>query len=792
MGARAPVRFNAPELEIVDTPEGTIAVVLSKGVTLLQHRPNKDLIELRADRVVLFTNLKNLKELQDPQRNRRIEESITGAYLEDDVRIVYTPFKTPNNDQRLSGNRVYYEFATDRAILTDAVIHTVQPKTVIPIILRAKVVRQLAEGEFEAEKAQLSTSAFARPSYAIAADKIYVRSSEESIGDEPGRYLYDAKGVTFQAFGFPFFYLPGASGSMSNDQTVLRAIGIEHSKAFGTGVLGEFGLFETLGKTPPPDLDLSYRLDYHSDRGPAAGINARYKGGFFTETSHEPWSFEGDFKSYFVYDKGFDDVGRTLPRSLRDGSELRGHALFEHNHYLPDDWQVQIRAGYVSDQEFLEQWFPRQYDEGLPHDVSFYAKHQKDTEAFTLLAQFQPNDLVTTSDLLQEQFEVEHIPEIGYHRIGDSFWEDRGTFFSDNTLGGLHFQKTRATLAEQGFAPSGVLSPGIPSLGTTGLTNDTVIRGDFREEFDFPINAGQFKVVPYVVGRYTGYSDSPAGGAKNRFFAAAGARINTAFWKTDDTVNSDLFDLHRLRHVIEPEVNLFTSAQTVDRSDVFLYDEQIDPVNDISAAQIALHQRWQTYRGGPGRWRSVDFLTLNVEANFFANKPSAAQLQPLGFRGLFFASLPEISVPRNSVNADLTWRISDNTVLLADMSENLDKDRLAQASIGLVVRRDEHLTYYLGNRYIADLRSNITTAAIDYQISRKYSVVLAQSFDFGLNQDVASEIDVTRRFDTFAVVVRAFHNETTDQNGFGVNIFPNGLGYGLDSSAFESAVNSRR
>ena len=41
-------------------------------------------------------------------------------------------------------------------------------------------------------------------------------------------------------------------------------------------------------------------------------------------------------------------------------------------------------------------------------------------------------------------------------------------------------------------------------------------RADLREELDFPFSLGQFRLMPYVVGRYTGYSDSPGGGSKNR------------------------------------------------------------------------------------------------------------------------------------------------------------------------------------------------------------------------------------------------------------------------------------
>lgn len=792
IGPKAPIIFQAPELETVDTDEGRVAVVLSKGVKLVQHRPNGDLIELQAQRAVLFTTLTSLKDLQKGEQTRRIADAIDGAYLEGDVRIVFTPQKpVPLGEQRLTAHRVYYEFATDRAVLTDAVIRTVQARPNIPVTIRAKSVRQLAQGEYNAEKVQLSTSSFAVPSYAIAAAKVYVREDPAPDENLPNRMTFDAKDATFRVFNTPVFYLPEVAGSMTSDQTAVRGIGFGQSSIFGTYGGAELGFFETLGQIPPRDLDVTYRGDYYSDRGPGFGLNARYKGGSINETTKEPTSFEGDFQSYFVYDHGVDEIARPIPDSGQDDYRLRGTALFEHQHYFPDGWQVQLRAGWVSDPTFLEQWFTRDFDRELPRDVSGYVKHQQDNEAFTLLIQGQPSHLITTADLLQEQFEVEHLPEIGYHRIGESFLDDHATLISDDTFAGLHFQKTRASLREQGFIPPTV-SPGIPSFGTTGLTNDVVFRGDFRQELDFPLQAGNFKVVPYVVGRYTGYSDSPDDGAKNRLLGAAGARITTEFWKTDDTVESDLFDLHRLRHVIEPEINLFTSGQTVDRNDLFIYDNQVDSINDVTAAQIALHQRWQTYRGGPGRWRSVDFFTLNVEADLFANQPSKAQLDPYGFRGLFYPSMPEASIPRNSINADATWRIADSTVIIADVSQNLDKNRLATASIGLVAQRGEHLTYFIGNRYIADLDSNITSFAFDYELTQKYSFSFYQGFDFSANKNVETSVGIIRRFDSFFLIARAYHNEISGENSFGINIVPNGIGYGLDTGAFQNILNQRR
>ena len=74
----------------------------------------------------------------------------------------------------------------------------------------------------------------------------------------------------------------------------------------------------------------------------------------------------------------------------------------------------------------------------------------------------------------------------------------------NNTIAGLRFNPTGATLREQGFPEDGSVSPGIPSLGQTGLTGDTTYRGDFRQELSFPFSMGHFRFLPYLVGRYTG------------------------------------------------------------------------------------------------------------------------------------------------------------------------------------------------------------------------------------------------------------------------------------------------
>ncbi|MGB7156464.1 MAG: hypothetical protein WBD40_00275 [Tepidisphaeraceae bacterium] len=791
-----PVNIRA-DIEITTAPTGKLAAVLSNGVLIAQERPNGDFLQLQADRGVVFSTVDRIKNADQLGEVRRIQEAVTGVYLEGDVRVTFTPADSATaGEQTLQANRIFYDFTTDRAVLTDAVMHSIDPAFQIPLFVRADVMRQLSRNndvtEFNAKNVRLSTSAFAVPSFSIAADKAYVRQVDTNDPRYGTRTSFITRDTTVRSFNIPFFWLPAISGTMTERGTALRQLAISNSRGFGFGVQTEWGLFETLGQIPPEDLDISYRLDYFSDRGPAGGIDAKYGGGFITDTTKQPWNFEGEFTSYFAYDDGTDNLGRRRGRIEHD-DEWRGRAAWQHQHFFPDDWQLQLRAAYVSDATFLEEWFEREFESSLPQETSLYFKRQRDSEAFSLLATIQPNGVVTTSDLQQEQFEIQRLPEIGYRRIGDSLFGDRVTFFSQNSFSALQFNVSDATLEDQGFRTvNGIpVFPGQPSLGRIGPPllpgqtpavpdDETNYRTDFRQELDFPVAMGQFKLVPYVIGRLTTYTETPTEGSEERWYSAAGVRLNTAFWKVDNGARSRLFDVNRVRHVVEPEVNLFAAAQTTGRDDLFIYDEPIDAIDDFRAAQIALRQRWQTKRGAPGRQRSVDFFTFNVEGNFYGNQPPEDELAPKGFRGLFFPSLPEASIPRNSLNFDATWRVSDTFVVLSDLQQNLDEGQLATASLGVAVSRDPRLSYFVGTRYIEDLDSMIASIVLDYALTAKYSVALTQSYDFG-NEDgtVYTSASLRRKFDRFYTALTVYHDANEDESGFKFNLYPEGLGVGI-------------
>jgi hypothetical protein len=360
---------------------------------------------------------------------------------------------------------------------------------------------------------------------------------------------------------------------------------------------------------------------------------------------------------------------------------------------------------------------------------------------------------------------------------------------SNNSASLLHFSESRDGLGELGFRTGAQASqgfPGLPSYGYTGYTNEYVARGDTRQEIAFPMGDDRVRVTPYGVLRYTAYSDSPGGGFEDRLLAGVGVRTSTQFSKVYDNAESKVFDVHRMRHIIEPQVNLFAAAATTDREDLYIYDEDVDAVSDLAAAQFVVRQRFQTKRGGEGRWRSVDFLSVNTGVNLFANQPEEPEAigaaSPVGdadsFRGLYYNSMPEASLARSTLFSDVTWRVTDTTAVLADVAWNLDEQSLATTALGVAVQREPRVRYFAGVRYIGEINSTIGTVTFDYEISTRYAIALHQSFDLGEGTSQDTSMELTRKFEQFVFGVAVYFDQIEEEGGIAFSISPRNLPFG--------------
>src|SRR5690606_26447959 len=154
-----------------------------------------------------------------------------------------------------------------------------------------------------------------------------------------------------------------------------------------------------------------------------------------------------------------------------------------------------------------------------------------------------------------------------------------------------------------------------------------------REEISSQLASGPVNITPFAVGRLTAYDDefdqfSPSEDDSTRVFGALGLRLATGMQRVDNNVDSRLLDLHRMRHLVEPSVTLWTAHTNVDQQDLPVYDEQVESLADGSAIRFGLDQTFQTQRGGPGRRRTVDWLS--VDGELVVSDDDAEQESPIG------------------------------------------------------------------------------------------------------------------------------------------------------------------
>ncbi len=753
---------------------------------------------------------------------RNLAEIVTGIYFEGDVSM------NQGDAVSVHAERLYYDFTSNRAIMLDATLSAFDEMRKVPIYLRAAEVRQLSRGEYAAKKATFSTSEFFTPHYAIGASDIYLRDitpaaegpGGEGTGEGGGEgvpnpdgvdvtlagvggnlvqhtYQFQAKDATIDVQGVPVFYWPYLAGNTAKNEIPLRSIRISNSRTYGPSVLTDWDLFGLLGQPEPTGVHANLNADIFGKRGPAGGVNG-------------DWVFDDDhgiFRSYALWDQGTDRLGADVT-DVAPQQEARGRATFRDQRDLGDGFTLQTEASYISDPTFLEEFFSREFADDKENETSVYLKKQGETDALSFLGKFNLMDFTATADQIDDQYTTEKRPEAKYWRIGDSFL-DMFTYYSETSASNVHTDITDFTPQQVGLLTgfTGLPSAVVP-LNTTfrnfykteGYNTGDVLRGATRQEIDMPLQVGDAKITPYVTGRFTfwnnSFPDNGDGGDTTRAWGSAGLRSSMTFWRVYNEVESRFLDVHRLRHMIEPQLILFATASNKDRDDLQLFDRDVEGISKASGMQLALNQTFQTKRaaspptgsppGTPPTWRDVDWITLNVSWNQFWNRDGTSVLSPLDpVRGFIFPSRPDLSLVQNSINADGTWRIGEHFRLVGEEDYSLDSHRIEQAAAGIAVDQSPSLTYFFGNRYVHDLATDEWTVAADYQLTQKYRLIAAESYDDDEGRNILTSLTVIRNMPRLNTAITITYDANNADTSFVFTAWPEGL---VPDTTFGNAV----
>ncbi len=666
-------------------------------------------------------------------------ESVTtmvkGAYLEGDVLL-------SRGERQIRAAELYYDFENNRALILDAVMRAMVPDRGVPVYVRAERVRQLSSTEYAASKAKVTSSEFHTPHYHIGAERLYLRdrtardSSGQVVGLMAGTYeMYD---TTFNVGGVPVAYWPYSKGDFKLSEQSLRSVRVGYSDDFGASFETKWYMFNLLGMAQPEGYDAWLNLDYYTKRGPGIGINMDY----------ERDNYYGLFRSYYIYDTGEDDLGPF--RDNDPDTENRGRITWRHRQYLPKDWELTLEASYISDPGFLEEYEQSEFFEGKEQETLVYLKKQKDHWAFTALAQWRLLDFLT---------QTEHLPDLGFHLIG----QDIGgiaTAFSESHAGIVRYKPDNRRLFDR------------HRFDDNTEKSDMTPRLDERGEIDLPLALGPIKAVPFstVRGSYWDAGPTDLGGNIWRGYVNYGARAGTYLSRVYPDIRSRLLDINGIKHIVKPDVAFWFAHSNVSSMDLYPFDQGIETIDDFDGVTVGLRQRWQTKRGGPGRWRNVDLLTLDLELGAFDDGRTSEYTH-----GDTFLSRPENSITANYINGLLNYRLSDTTAFLWDFNWDLDEGEMDVTNLSIAVERMPRLSYFFGWRHIRETDSNLLGGGANYRLNEKHTLAFRAYYDIDVNQVADWAVTVVRKLPRWYVALSVGYDGVKDDWSLSLAAWPEGL-----------------
>ncbi|RMF74234.1 MAG: LPS-assembly protein LptD, partial [Planctomycetota bacterium] len=454
----------------------------------------------------------------------------------------------------------------------------------------------------------------------------------------------------------------------------------------------------------------------------------------------------GLLRNYYIRDDGEDDLG-PLRKDTPDTKD-RGRFLWRHRHYLPQNWEASIEIAYITDPGFMEEFRRSEWFEEKDFDTSIYLKRAQEIDAVTFLANWRLLDFVT---------QTEHLPELTYRRIGDTFLAPL-VMYHESRIGGVRYRPDDRHFIDR------------RQFRNDGLT-DTTLRADAREEIELPLKLPGVSIVPFATFRGTYWDGQPLDdGGLWRGFGLYGVRGGAYLARVYDDIESELFDIHRIRHIIQPHFVAWWSHASARSELITPFDEGVETIDDFYGGALGVRQTWQTRRGPADAQRTVDLLTLDVEAGFFGDRQT-------GENTAGYASFirPEDSRTRNYLAGDLAYRLSDRTTLLYDFNIDLNDWSYDRHNVALAVQRLPRLSYVFGWRHAGDLDLDLLGGGYNYRLNEKHTTAMRVWYDVDRSSLGEMTFSYIRRLPRWYFSFTLEVDEVFDDLSFSVSMWPEGI-----------------
>lgn len=784
------------QIEMKPRPELGDTVVLARGgVTVLIRDVTVSLpggmmdlgtISLSADRVVGW--LPEVGSLFN--RSNASTPSDGEIYLEGDIvfrqgeRIIYA-------------NSMYYNIATQKGMVLDSEVITTIPNYLGVVRLKADVLQQVAEGNFIAFDAAVTTSRMGVPQYWLQSERLQL-TDRQRITPDPTTGLPTSRSEAFVNSrdnfvyfgGVPILYWPTFSTSLERPGYYVSGIKLRNDQIFGTQVLLDFDLFQLFGiENAPPGADWEMSLDYLSERGPAIGTMLEYS---LPSLFGINGPVDGYFDTWLIHDDGTDDLGAGR-RDLQPSTKFRGRSLLRHRHYLNSNLELIAELGWISDRNFLDQYFEGEWDRDINESTALRLRKYHNSHLFDLTGQARINDFFTTT---------ENLPMLDHYMLGGAIFGDRFTWSAHNKIGYSRLQVGDFPETEPERSMYSPISPppGIVGLKRVGLENASGMVAGTRQKLALPVQLGPVRVVPSVSGEASYYGEASDGESLTRLLGQGGVVATLPASRVDPTIQSSLLNIRGLAHKAEWQAEYFYADSNSNLDALPLYNPLDDHAQqqyrsrflrsnpftlgrtryqtrdyafrqgiqklvaspsdvvaaDLQQVRIGLHQRLQTKRGLPGLERIVDLFKLDLDLLIF----------PDADRDNFGKSL-------GPATYDMRYQVGDRVSLLSDGYFDFFDGGLRSISAGVRSTRPGLGDVYFGLLSLeGPISSTVFRSNLDYRLNEKWIISNSLSYDFSSTGNVSQSAGLTRIGESLLVRLGMTYDKGRDNVGIGFSIEP--------------------
>lgn len=749
-------------------------------------------VEISADRYVVWTD-QNVLNIGNLEASRTPIE----IYMEGNIE-----FRTAGT--RGIAERMYYNVARQSGVILEGELFgevSQRRENDIedfrtPFRLKGQVLQQVSPTLFQATNAAFTTSRLGIPRYWIESDTLSLDTGRTSLIDEfsGGNFAdfdptqIDQLQVTSESSqifvgGVPIFRWPTFTANLArNPSLYLDRIGIGSDSVFGQQLLTRWNNFQLLGITPAQDTRWTTTLDYLSDRGLGFGSDFEYKSDSFFG---RPALSSGFLHSWFINDEGLDNLGEDR-RAVEPEESFRGRAYGRHRHITPFGMELTAELGWISDRNFLEQYYEQEWDQDKDQETRLDLKQYTGSGSWSVSGNLRLNDFFT---------QTEWWPRVDHYELGRALWGNRLTWYEHSHIG---YGRLRTAEAPTNSVDMMKWDPLAWEREVEG------IRAASRQEIDMPLQLGAMKLVPYLLGEAAHWQQDLDQNEVTRLLGQAGVRASLPWWRVDPTVRNELFNLNGLAHKLVLESDFFYADATEDYENLPLYDALDDDAveffrrrllfdtfglgfgddvalrhdernfalrsgmqryvaapsteiaDDLMMLQLRLRQRIQTKRGLPGRERIVDWFTFDIESTWFPRSDRDNFGQEVG-----------------PTTYDMKWHVGDRTTILSDGYFDFFGEGLRTASLGLALSRPGRSQYYIGLRSIeGPLSSNVLTSSLTYRMSPKWIWNYGSSIDLSGTGNIGQRAQLVRIGESLLVAFGAYYDASRDNLGLRFDITP--------------------